>query len=554
IDQDNKNHGSESLSDESGQSVAKNAEQQAARFSYLIELLHWYRPERPVDGLLLTVSAKTLLQIADPASLSALGEKLFQQLWQSQKHSGFVLPVYLIVTQCDHVEGFDAFWQAQGQQKRQQMIGWSNPYRLDCAFSKDWVKEAFDQVTKNFQDAQLAVAAGGQEIADIDRFMLFLHHFSALFVPLSEVVTGTFARSSFQEALPLRGIYFTGQVQGQQAFVNDLMIHKVFAEKHLAFVTEQRRFSSQKTMRRFQFASLAGAVVLVALIVIDSFRLANHSRYSAENLQRLLQAKPDCTREGLDTYRVLGSLSDISDRPLLLSLPMSWFNGQANQQKQLIADQLFKPVLFASLECRLKIRAASLRLLTLENQPNQNYRMVINEIKAFSQMLQDFQLNRERFLILSGPLNDTRGIGKALAGLLTYLYDRPIPQGVDPAASLTTGAIMLLNYNVDWDELENSLIGRGWMMDHLDELTKALHQALVEHAQRSPLVELRQRSENTDQVAPNVELPPSPLLDNVELFRAWLLTTEKDWLSATAATSPCGNIYQLLSDLREPLV
>ncbi|NQZ08010.1 MAG: hypothetical protein HRT35_12690, partial [Algicola sp.] len=537
IDQDNKNQ-------DSGQ---------AARFSYLIELLHWYRPERPVDGILLTVSANTLLHKGDGASLSALGENLFQQLWQSQKHSGFVLPVYLVVTQCDHVEGFDAFWQAQPRQKRQEMVGWSNPYRLDSAYSKSWVKEAFDQVTKNLQDAQLAVAAGGQEIGDIDRFMLFLHHFGALYQPLSEVVTSAFARSSFQEALPLRGIYFTGQVQEQQAFVNDLMIRKVFAEKHLAFPTEKRRFSSHKTIRRFQLATLAGAVALAALMAIDSLRLQEHSRYTAENLQRLFRIKQDCSREGLDTYRILSSVSDISDRPLLLSLPMSWFNGQVNQEKRLIADKLFKTVFFASLECRLKIRASSLRLLTEQQETHQNYRMVINDIKKFGGMLQDFQINRERFLTLAGPLNDSQGIGKELAGLIEYLYDRPMPAGVDPAASLTTGAIKLLDYNVDWDEQGDSLIGRAAMMNHLDGLTKTLHQALIEHAQRLPLAELRQISENIEQLAPNVALPPSPLLDNIDLFQAWLLATEKDWLSATAATSPCGNVYQLLSDLSEPL-
>ena len=122
-----------------------------------------------------------------------------------------VLPVYLVVTQCDAVEGFNAFWQAQGEDVQKQMVGWSNPYRLDCAFSNHWVDESFKLVLNQLQDAQLELAAGGQAIQDIDRFMLFTEQFTALKQPLTTVVNSAFARSSFQEAMPLRGIYFTGR-------------------------------------------------------------------------------------------------------------------------------------------------------------------------------------------------------------------------------------------------------------------------------------------------------------------------------------------------------
>jgi type VI secretion system protein ImpL len=571
IDQDNKktaradeSRADESRADESSAdgdsedaqpTMALDSNERASQFSYLVELLHWYRPERAVDGILLTVSAKSLLQSQQqPAALLALGNSLFEQLWQSQKHTGFVLPVYLIVTQCDNVEGFAAYWQAQGNERHDEIIGWSNPYRLDSAFTREWVNEAFDQVLKDLQDAQLQVAASGQDINDIDRFMLFRQNFSALHQPLLEVVNSAFARSSFQEALPLRGIYFTGQLDEKVAFVNDLMMQKVFAEKHLAFPLEKRRFSTQKTLRRFQFGSLTAAVVLVALMAIDSVRLENYSSFTTETLRHLLRVDQDCSAEGLDTGRLLSGLTEISDRPLLLSFPMSWFDIQAHKEQRLVADELLQKVLFPSLECRLKIRAEALRAQLLGDDSNLDYRQVINDITEFGHSLEDFQINRERFLLLASAKQELRGIGKKLNRLLKYLYDRPMPAGVETHAELITGAIDVVAYNVDWDEKGRSLVGREALLGHLDKLSLELYQALLAHAQKLPLRELREVSNNIIKVPVDQELPASPLLKDIQLFQDWLDETRNDWLAATAATSPCGNIYQVMVDLRQSLL
>ncbi|WDE09381.1 type VI secretion system protein [Thalassomonas haliotis] len=561
IDQDNKSPGnSDGLDDALDQETPAfheaelSPQQRNKRFSYLIELLHWYRPERPVDGIILTVSAKSLMKCREPATLLALGEDLFQQLWQVQKQTGFVLPVYLVVTQCDGIEGFDAFWQAQPLQRRDEMIGWSNPYRLDHAFSKDWLKEAFHQVLENLQAAQLQVAASGQEIGDIDRFMLFRHNFCGLFKPLKAVISSAFARNSFQEALPLRGIYFTGALKNKVSFVNDVVNRKVFAEKHLAFPLEQRYFSTQKTLRRFQLGSMAAAVLLTLLMTFDGIRLNFYTEVVQGKLRALVSARQDCTGEGLDTYRMLSDLTQISERPLLMSLPLSWLHIQAHKEQKLVANELFQKTLFVSLECRLKIRAQTLGLETEKKDAEQNYQGAIEDIKTFSHLLQQYQLNREHFLALAEPINNPRGVGKKLKTLLNYLYDRPVPEAVDTDASLLTGALVLLNYNVDWDEDNQSLISQDKLLSHLDYLTENLHTELAEYTQDVPLVKLQLISEKIQLLPADKALPPSRLVENIDEFQRWLARTQKDWLSATAFTSPCGDVYQLMGRLRQELV
>ncbi|WDE02754.1 hypothetical protein SG34_015005 [Thalassomonas viridans] len=560
IDQDNKDPDSNSEPLELLEQAADvkapeiSVQERNKRFSYLIELLHWYRPERPVDGILLTVSAKTLLKCKEPATLLALGEDLFQQLWQVQKQTGFVLPVYLIVVQCDGIEGFDAFWQAQPAARRDEMIGWSNPYRLDSAFNKDWLKEAFHQVLENLQATQLQVAASGQDIANIDDFMLFRHNFCALFKPLKEVICSAFARSSFQEALPLRGIYFSGALENKVCFVNDVLNRKVFGEKHLAFPLEQRYFSTQKTLRRFQLGSLAAAVLLTLLMTVDGFRFNLYTNVVQGKLRTLVNAQQDCSSEGLDSYRLLADLTEISERPLLMSLPLSWFDIQARKEQQLVATELFKKTLFASLECRLKLKAQTLSLATDKQEIGHNYRKVIEDIKDFSHLLQQYQVNRERFLDLAEPASNPHGLGKKLKALLSYLYDRPVPEAVDTSASLITGGLVLLNYNVDWDEKDQSLISQDKLLSHLDYLTRALRLELTEYTQEVPLVKLQQISEKIQVLPADKELPPSKMVENIDEFQLWLKKTKKDWLSATAFTSPCGSVYQLMGRLDQELV
>ncbi len=79
-------------------------------FSPAVDLISTYRPERTLDGVILTISANTLIEKqASDVDLKRYGQHLFQQLWQIQKTTGFIVPVYLVVTECEHVKGFDTF-------------------------------------------------------------------------------------------------------------------------------------------------------------------------------------------------------------------------------------------------------------------------------------------------------------------------------------------------------------------------------------------------------------------------------------------------------------
>jgi len=518
------------------------------RFKHLIQLLHWYRPERPVDGIMLTVSANTLLRVNEPAVLQALGENLFKQLWQSQKQTGFVLPVYLIVTQCETIEGFEAFWQVQNNSRRDEIVGWSNPYRLDCAYCETWIVEAFTKVFEDLESAKLQFAASGQKINHIDQFMLFKHYFSQIQTPLTGVLNQTFARSSFQEALPLRGIYFTGKVDGKTSFINDLLSKKVFSEKYLAYPIERKRFSTQRVLRRFQFTFIFVIIAFVALMINDSVRLQSFTQDTQQKLSQLHSIESDCTPEGIKTYQLLHNLTEMNERPFLLSMPLSWMNTQENKEQRLVADTLITKVLFVSLACRLEIKAKEL-MSELNAEQADDYPQQLTKITQFTHLLVDYQKNRQRFIEMVEPLNSSKGIDKKLTLLLNYLYNVPVPASVDTSALLITGSIKKAGFKIQARDIDALAL-----INHLGENTEKLHQLLLSYSQRVPLAQLKKISETINKTPKWKVLPASTLLKNIDILQAWLAQTEKDWLMATASNSPCGRVFEMLTHVEDELL
>lgn len=529
-------------------------EPKPGKFNNLLEQFSLYRPERPLDNVILCISARTLLDKSSPAALDELGEQLFQQLWHTQKQTGFILPVYLFVTQCDNVEGFSAFWDSQKEQTQEQMIGWSNPYLLETAFNLDWIDEAFRQLLQSLQSAQLRVVAGGQDINDIDRFMLFLHQFSQLQSPLTRVMKSAFARSSLQEALPLRGIYFTGQLENKTAFVEDVFQQKVFVERHLASILEKRRFSANRLLRRFQIGTVAFGVIFTLLLGFDIVRIGQFNHFSTEKLQQLKYLSSDCTAQGADSYKLLQGLSDISQRNASLAMPLSWFDFEERKKQKQVAQNLLEKTLFSGLECRLKQRADALIVATQAKLAEGSYSALARQFDAYQEQLIAFEVNQDGFTTLAGPLESTQGISKKLQGLLNYLYDNPVPENINLHSDLILGAIRVSDYHSNWMLEDRPLVSRDHSSRFLDELTERLHQALLQHAQDIPIASIQSFNSKPLAIPKDRTLTPSSINDDYHDFAKWLKQTNSDWLNAEPQVSPCGKLNEQMEMIRHDLV
>ena len=217
-------------------------------FDKVLRLLQRHRHQKPIDGVVLTVPAdelygraETLDERVKEADRKAMA--LQDKLWRMQKRLGLRLPVYLVVTKCDQVEGFSAFTQDLPGNLLSGMFGWSNPYTVDTAFSEDWADQAFASLDRQLTEAQIEVFASRRNLEDAERSFLFPMRFKGMYEPLRCYLRRIFKESVYHESFFLRGVYFSGSPQREGSldtlhrspvFVRDLLGKKVFPEYNLA--------------------------------------------------------------------------------------------------------------------------------------------------------------------------------------------------------------------------------------------------------------------------------------------------------------------------------
>ena len=185
----------------------------------LLTLLLNKRPRRPLDGVVLAIPATDLTgpTALDEAELAARAAIFCDRLAQAQKTLGFTFPVYVMVTKCDEIPGFQAFAQELPASSRDQMFGWSSPYNLEAAFNADWVDEAFGVLGKDLQRLQSEIFVERPALTRPDEVFLFPESFGRLAEPLRLYLERLFRESAYREAFRFRGLYFCGDIAGATA-------------------------------------------------------------------------------------------------------------------------------------------------------------------------------------------------------------------------------------------------------------------------------------------------------------------------------------------------
>lgn len=116
-----------------------------------------YRPQRPFDSVVITVPAGMLLT-ADTDSQLELARRAklaHRRLWLAQNRFAMRFAVYVVVTDCEALEGFSEFAGALPEPLRASMLGWSSPYDLSTTYQSDWVETAMRSITGAVSDLSL---------------------------------------------------------------------------------------------------------------------------------------------------------------------------------------------------------------------------------------------------------------------------------------------------------------------------------------------------------------------------------------------------------------
>jgi len=236
----------------------------------LTEELERRRPRRPLDGLMLAVPAGALCgPLAwPPLELERRAAQARRRLGELQRAFGLRLPVYLLITHCEQLDGFASFTNALPDDLRNAMLGWSNPHDPEQAYSPAWLHDAFTEIGRTVADLQAELAAAGAPIDDSDAFFLLPGAIARIAAPLTGYASLLLADDAHSVPPALRGLYLCGdpmtvasEATSRPWFAGDLLARKVFPERGLARPLGGQILSRNKQVRRW--AAACAAVLLV---------------------------------------------------------------------------------------------------------------------------------------------------------------------------------------------------------------------------------------------------------------------------------------------------
>ncbi|WP_277183886.1 type VI secretion system membrane subunit TssM [Caballeronia sp. BR00000012568055] len=283
------------LVDTAGRFTTQDSDAQADESAWLgfLQLLRKYRPRRPLNGVIVTLSAADLVRQDDSARETHI-RMIRSRLAELSGRLGVRFPVYVVVTKCDLLAGFTEFFDDLGEAERNQV--WGITFALDETPGAGAALAAFP-AEFNALGARLQARVLHRMQRDTDvqrraRIYGFAQQFAGLQPALGRFLDGAFRGTRFEASPLLRGVYFTSGTQhgrpidraisviaqslglrrdviynrdasGRAYFINRLLKEVVIAEAGL--VGPNARFERCSAWLRRGALAFVGVVLMLAL-------------------------------------------------------------------------------------------------------------------------------------------------------------------------------------------------------------------------------------------------------------------------------------------------
>ncbi|MDQ2694935.1 MAG: type VI secretion system membrane subunit TssM, partial [Pseudomonadota bacterium] len=362
----------------------------SATWQGFLRLVRKYRPRRPINGVLVAVSAADLLELAE-AGRSALAQTLKERLQELHEGLGIRFPVYVLVTKCDRIAGFMEFFAKLGAQERAQIWGMTLPLyeRLDTPVQRllDDFNDHFTALEQRLREQLLPRLHAERRDQARDLIFAFPQQFAALRPRLEEFLHPLFQPNLRRETPLLRGVYFTSGTQvgspidqvtaalagvfgisrqtlpafsgpGKSYFITGLLREVVFAEAGLAN-TNLRLERYRRWLHRGAAAAAAAAAVLLGVAWGISYQ--NNAGYVAavDRAAQAVQEKARALAPDADVLAVLPLLDAAWDIPGGYGerdAPRPWGRGFGLDQTPKLGAQGAVPAYQELLDAALKPR------------------------------------------------------------------------------------------------------------------------------------------------------------------------------------------------------
>jgi type VI protein secretion system component VasK len=188
--------------------LPQNEAQDREEWETLLTLLGKYRKKEPLNGLIVTIAADRLLT-AGPEALAEEGRFIRKRVDQLMRLLDIKFPVYVMVTKCDVLYGFEDWSRHLPDRTLEQTMGQIGGDEL--AEGKAFLDRTFDSIVERLKDLRLVVAhrLGGMNL----RLLLLPQEFERLKPGLDAFWTGGFCSDPYLDSPFLRGLLFCSSQQ-----------------------------------------------------------------------------------------------------------------------------------------------------------------------------------------------------------------------------------------------------------------------------------------------------------------------------------------------------
>ncbi len=318
-----------------------------------LKLLKKYRGRRPLDGVIVAFSVTDLIgQSAESRKIHALAVR--KRLKELNDMLKVQVPVYLLFTKTDLIEGFNEFFDDLGKQEREQV--WGMTFPLAVSDTGDKIVDVFDQEFDSLI-ARLDARLLGRMQAEYDlQRRAFLQGFpeqiASLKKAIHDFVGEAFSPSMYDESHLLRGVYFTSGTQegtpidrligtvsrafglsrqampaysgqGKSFFLTKLMRNVIFQEAGL--VTDTSAFAKYRPW--IEKIGYAGAAIVTFFIIISWVTSYNN------NLDYIADVEQDVREYETVAQNLVDSRGEITEVLPYLNLLRNIQGGFSDQDK-----------------------------------------------------------------------------------------------------------------------------------------------------------------------------------------------------------------------------
>lgn len=263
-----------------------------------LDLLKRYRPKKPVNGVLVSISITDLLE-ANEEQIDDYARRLRGRVDEVMNRLQMVVPVYVVLTKVDLVAGFVEFWRDLRKSERSQVWGMTFPLAASTASGQNapepvqLFREEFNRLVSTLHARGVRRLSQERDPDVRSKVFQFPAEFRSIEPNVAEFLSSLFQKNQFSETPIFRGVYFTSgtqegrplsrvvsgmlrafnlgvapatpeaQVEPKSYFLTDVFRRVVFPDQNVAGRTQ-----GELRRQMIQRVAFAAAAFLLALMVL----------------------------------------------------------------------------------------------------------------------------------------------------------------------------------------------------------------------------------------------------------------------------------------------